>query len=640
MIFSTGKTKTMKSKIGIIPATLLAAITAVGPVPLRASSHMDAPLITLDHAANTTDVYAFVTVRNGVKYLDVALAVYPHQEPGVGPNKYGFDANVLYQLFLANPTTGADLVAYQFQFTDSYKTQNTILQAYTGVVAANGDTAQNFTQNFTVTKVVGNASTVLGTGIVPPNNQGNATPRYNQNNDGSQPARGGVAAATDLDDYTRTAISTLGTSGYRAFAGQRDDAFYGDINAIFDLLSLKSGGNRFDSQGGFNVHLMILEIPLSDIAGGENQTLGVYATTSRRSTTVLTDGAGSAGTTATGPWVQVGRQGNPLFCEAFIAIKDKDLYNRTKPTSDATLFKTYADNPELGVLINALVLKSNVAPTTNRGDLAAIFIPDVIKVDLSTGRARLPGGGLPNTPNADDAGYSRLSIFGGDVLESPVATGHPFRLPGSAIGADPAKFYVPGGWPNGRRIGEDVVDIGVTAIISDLRAIPLTIRSADGIDNVNTNDLTFNKIFPYSATPHNGRNYEHNPRQAVSPLLNFSTRGTIGTGENILIGGFVIRGTAPQRVLVRATGPSLTSFGVTGAISDTIVQIWQGSTMLAENDDWKTTQQAAITATGFSPLNDREGAILMTLPPGAYTTTIRGKNNVTGVGLVEAFLVD
>jgi hypothetical protein len=629
----------MKSKIGLIPATLLAAFTAVGPMPLRASSHMDAPLITRDPAANTTDVYAFVVVRNNQKFLDVALAVYPHEEPGVGPNKYNFDPNVLYQIFLANPTTGADLVAYQFQFADNFKTQNTILQSYTGVVAANGDSAQNFTQTYSVTKVVGSASTALGNGTVPPNNQGVATPKYNKGNDGNQLAKDGVGSAAALDEYTSSAVATL-SSGYRSFAGQRDDAFYGDINAIFDLLALKSGTQRFDSQGGFNVHAIVLEIPLSEIPGGEQQTMGVYATTSRRATTVLTDGSGSAGTAATGNWVQVGRQGNPLFCEAFVALKDKDLYNRTKPTSDSTLFRTYAENPELGVLINALVLKGNVAPTTNRGDLAAIFIPDVIKVDLSTGAARLAGGGPGNAVLADDAGYSRLSIFGGDVLESPVASGHPFRLPGSAIGADATKFYVPGGWPNGRRFGEDVIDIGVTAVISDLRSLPLTIRSAAGIDNVDSNDAIINKVFPYSGTPHNGRNSEHNPKPGISPLLNFATRGNIGTGENILIGGFVIRGNAPQRILVRGTGPSLTAFGVANAVNDTIVQIWQGTTMLAENDDWKTAQQAAITATGFAPLNDREGAILMTLPPGAYTTTIRGKNNATGVGLVEAFLVD
>jgi hypothetical protein len=387
---------------------------------------------------------------------------------------------------------------------------------------------------------------------------------------------------------------------------------------------------------------MILEIPVSDIAGGETQTIGVYATTSRRATTVLTDGAGSAGTTPTGNWVQVARQGNPLFNELFVALKDKDLYSRTKPTSDATLFKTYAESPEVAGLINALVLKANVAPTTARADLVAIFIPDVIKVDLSTQRARLPGGGASNIVLADDAGYSRLSIFGGDVLESPVA-GHPFRLPGSAIGADATKNYVPGGWPNGRRIGEDVVDIGVTAVISDLRTLPLVIRSADGIDNVNSNDMIFNKVFPYSATPHNGHNFDHNPRQVASPLLNISARGVAGTGGNALIGGFIIRGTQPVSVLVRAQGPSLTQFGVTGALPDTTLELYSGSTLIASNDDWKTqtaggATQAAIQATGYAPLADGESAILVTLQPGAYTTFVKGKNGASGVAIVEAFL--
>ena len=631
----------MKTRSGLKFASTLGMIvlaSVAGVLPARASSHMDAPLITLDHAANTTDVYAFVTQRSGVKYLDVALAVFPHEEPGVGPNKYGFDSNVLYQLFLADPATGADRVAYQFQFTDSYKTQATILQSYTGVVAANGDTAQNFTQTYTVTKVSGGVSTVLGTGTVPPNNQGVATPKYNKGDNGLNSAKDGVGDPAMLDDYTRNAVVTLGSSGYRAFAGQRDDAFYGDINSIFDLLTLRSGSSRFDSQSGFNVHFMILEIPVTDITGGANQTIGVYATTSRRATTVLTDGVGSAGTTPTGNWVQVGRQGNPLFCEAFVAIKDKDLYNRTKPTSDATLFKTYSDNPELATLINALVLKSNIAPTTARADLSAIFIPDVIKVDLSTGPARLPGGGLNNAVLADDVGYSRLSIFGGDVLESPTA-GHPFRLPGSAIGADATKSYVPGGWPNGRRIGEDVIDIGVTAVISDLRSIPLTIRSADGIDNVNSNDMIFNKVFPYSATPHNGHNFAHNAQTAASPFVAFSARGQVGVGDGVLISGFVVRGSQSQQVLVRAIGPSLGALGVSNPISDTTLEVYSGGTLVASNDDWKSTQQTAINATGLAPLNDKESAVLLSFPPGIYTMIVRGKNGGVGNGLVEAYLV-
>ncbi len=635
---------TKKRFISAVLATALAFNLGPAGLTLRASSHMDAPLVTLDPAANTTDVYAFVVQRGGQKFLEVALGVYPHEEPGIGPNKYNFDDNVLYQIFLsrgADLATGADSVAYQFKFSTAYKTQDSILQSYVGVVNANGDANQNLTQTYTVTKVVGTTSTVLGTGTVPPNNQGVATPKYNQGGDGNNPARDGAADAAQLDEYTTGAIASL-NGGYRAFAGQREDGFYGDINAIFDLLALRSGaGNSFDSQGGYNMHAIVLEIPLADI-GGDQQVVGVHATTSRRATSVLTDGAGSAGTTSTGAWVQVGRQGNPLFAEAFIAIKDKDLYNRTKPTSDAALFKKYADSPELGALINALVLKGNVAPTTNRADLAAIFIPDLIKVDLSTAGARRAGGGATHPTVPDDAGFSRMSIFGGDVLESPLA-GHPFRLPGSAIGADASKSYVPGGWPNGRRFGDDVVDIGVTAIISDLRALPLVIRSADGIDNVSGNDAVYSKVFPYAGTPHNGRNYSRNVRTPFSPLLNISARGVAGVGANALIGGFVIRGTQPVQVLVRAQGASLAAFGVTGQLADPVLELYRGSTLVQTNDDWRMPAQGgatatAITATGMAPAADSESAMLVTLEPGAYTTIVRGKNGATGVAIVEAFL--
>jgi len=618
------KTRSVSKLAGLL--ALLTAVIAVVPQG-RASSHMDAPLITLDPAANTTDVYSFVTVRNGVKYLEVALGVYPHEEPGVGPNRYNFDDNVLYQLFLSTGsdlTAGKDTVAYQFQFTTTYKNSGTILQSYLGVVNAVDDPNQNLIQTYTVTKVAGGTSTVLGSGKVPPNNQGVATPKYNQGDNGDNVAKDGAADAASLDPYTNQAIATL-SGGYRSFAGQREDGFYGDINAIFDLLSLRAGsGNTFDSQSGYNIHMIVLEIPVTDI-GGDQQVVGVYATTSRRQMTVLNSGAGSANPAVSGNWVQVARQGNPLFCEALVGLKDKDLYSRTKPTDDVALFKKYADTPELAALINAIVFKGQaVAPTSNRTDLVGIFIPDMIKVDLSTNAARTTGG------NQDDAGFSRLSVFGNDVLTSKVQAG----LPGFPVGT------IPGGWPNGRRFGDDVIDIAVSAVLSDLRTNPLTVRSADGIDNVNSNDSIYNKPFPYAGTPHNGRNYAHNPRTAVSPLLNVSTRGMVGTGDSVLIGGFIIRGQTPVKVLVRALGPTLTSFGVSGAVADTTVELYRGSTLVQSNDDWKATQQAAIAATPYAPMNDKESAIIATLNPGAYTVIVRGKNNSTGVGLVDAFLID
>ena len=474
----------------------LAAVAGLLVIPqsARASSHMDAPLIILDDAANTTDVYAFVSQRYGRQYLSTALAVYPHEEPGVGPNKYNFDDDVLYEIRVA---TGKDVAkgrttyAYQFRFNTTYRNRNTILQSYLGVIGSVGDASQNLVQRYTVDKVDSQTgrSVRLGSGIVPPNNQGNATPKYNRNDDGEQPAKDGVADEGDLDPYTAQSIAEL-ENGYLAFAGQRDDGFYADIQAVFDLLKLRGAGKAVDSQGGFNVHTMVLNIPLDEI-GGEQQIVGVYATTSRRRVGIL------AGTNdfGLGSFVQVARQGNPLFNEGLVAIKDKDLYSRTTPELDSILFRKYAVTPELAALINALVFGSNVAPTTNRTDIAGIFIPDLIKVDLSTGPARLAGGGADHPSNPDDQGFSRLGIFGGDTLVSQVQAGF-------------GDGTVPGGWPNGRRFGDDVLDIAVTALISDLRVSPPLVRGPAG-DSVDSNDIAYNKVFPYAATPLNGRTHTH-----------------------------------------------------------------------------------------------------------------------------------
>ncbi|MDD5200510.1 MAG: DUF4331 domain-containing protein [Terrimicrobiaceae bacterium] len=500
----------LNSNLLRISAALL--LSAASVHSSRASSHMDAPLITLDPAANTTDVYAFVQVKNGVKSLVTALGVYPFEEPGIGPNKYNFDDNVLYRI---NVATGADRTAgratftYEFKFTTTFKNTNTILQSYLAVINATGDAGQNLVQTYTVTKIDNHTGvrTALGTGTVPPNNQGIATPLYNQGNNGNNPAKPGVATAAALDAYTAGAVTPL-SSGYVAFAGQRDDGFYGDINSIFDLVNVRTPGK--DSQGGFNIHLMALAIPVSEL-GGDQQIAGVYATTSRLTYQVVTTrntivtnsivkrpGQKPKRTSKTvvstadqsvPSYVQVGRQGNPLFNEVLVSIVDKDLYSRSSPEVDNTVFRKYAEAPELAVLLNANA-------KTGRTDLSGIFIPDVIKVDLSTGACRLAGGGAGNPTNPDDAGFSRLGIFGGDTLTSTVQTGF-------------GGGTVPGGWPNGRRFGDDVVDIAISAVLSDLRTSPPTIVVADGIDGVSANDVAYNKVFPYESTPQNGRNHVH-----------------------------------------------------------------------------------------------------------------------------------
>jgi hypothetical protein len=468
-------------------AAMLASTTS-----LLASSHMDAPLITLDDAANLTDVYAFVGAAPGNgKYLNLAMSVYPFEDPGIGPNKYNFDDRVAYALHVS---TGADVAAgrktfsYVFLFHTVYKTQATILQSYTGVVQNVNDAAQNLTQSYEVLEIDwrpnGNGVTSLGGGIVPPNNQGRATPHYNQAA-GDGPVKGGVATAAQLDTYTAQTITPL-ANGIVAWAGQRDDGFYADVGATFDLLSLRSPGK--DSQKGFNVHTIVCQVPVARI-GGDMQVVGVHASTYRQSVELRTDVMDPI---QYGPFVQVGRQGNPLFCEAFVAIQDKDAYNRLTPETDAARFTGYALQPELAGLLNALVFAPNPIPgiTTNRTDLAGIFVPDLIKCDLSTPPVRLAGGGSSHPTNPDDAGFSRMSVFGGDTVFSALQN-----------------TQVAGGWPNGRRFGDDVYDIGVSAVISDLRVSPPVIRIAG--DNVDANDVAYNKVMPYAAPPQNGRVHSH-----------------------------------------------------------------------------------------------------------------------------------
>jgi hypothetical protein len=483
---------------------LLAAGIAFGPAaPTLASSHMDAPLITLDSAANTTDVYAFLSREKGVDYLTTALAVYPFEEPGIGPNNYRFDDRVRYEMHVSlgdDVPKGKKTITYRYEFNTEFQNLDTIRQAFLGPL--DGDpsiedggffTNQNMRQSYTVTKIDHRTGTetVLGDGIVPPNNQGRVTPFYNQGNDGDRPAKEGVDDRDDLDVYTRSAIAELG-EGYLSFAGQRDDGFYADIQSIFDLeftfgRDAKSKNKTFvgrgpegqikpfDSQGGFNVHTIALNIPMSEL--GDSKMAGVHATTSRQLVTQPSSKSGE--------FLQVGRQGNPLFVEALIALRDKDRYNQSDAEDD-NQFRVYAKDPEgdEGIEISRLLGVTPPIP----GLVEGIFIPDVIKVDLTTGPAR--------TPNDPD--FHRLGFFGGDTLISKAQPG----FDGNGT--------IPGGWPNGRRFGDDVVDVAFIAVGIEAPA-PDPREQSDGpnYDRVDANDITYNDVFPYAATPLNGRNHRH-----------------------------------------------------------------------------------------------------------------------------------
>jgi hypothetical protein len=502
-----------KFQTAVIAGTAIMGTVAVTQ-PGFASSHMDAPLITLDDSANTTDVYAFRSQSEdgGTQYLMTALAVYPFEEPGIGPNNYRFDDRVRYEIHIGlddGVAEGRKDITYRFEFKTRFKRDDTILQAYLGEVEPAAKPGrfgenQNMRQTYKVTKIDHRTGerTILGRGmkdglIVPPNNQGLVTPFYNQDDNGDNPAREGVSSAADLDPYTFDAIAEI-DGGHRVFAGQRDDGFYADIQSIFDLdfsfgRTTGTATKPFDSQGGFNVHTIVLSIPLSEFDGAK--IAGVYATTSRAVPArgrfkdtikdkikdeiqdLFRDDDDDSRNRSPVEFVQVGRQGNPLFAEALVALRDKDRYNQTEPTEDDPLFGQYADDPEVSRLLNV----EPIIP----GLIRSIFIPDVIKVDLTTDAARLSG----------QTGFDRLGFFGGDMLKSEVQD--PFGNGG----------FIPGGWPNGRRFGDDVVDVALIALGAagtlgtDYGSVPF--------DGVSENDITFNTVFPYAATPLNGRVHGH-----------------------------------------------------------------------------------------------------------------------------------
>lgn len=482
----------------LLPVTLAFAAALVGPGDAGhtiASSHSDAPLIKQDPQANLTDVYAFV----GRKYndpsqrvLNVLVSVRPFSDPGDGVIYERFADDALYSIHITDPRTGEPRDRYDFRFssvTGGIKNPGTILSyglgTDAGAITTIGDARQNYTQTYSVIR---NGTQTLGTGLpVPPPNVGvRTTPGYNDAQTGK--AISGATTAEELDPLTRQGIRDL-PNGIAVWAGPREDGFYADTPGIFDLLDSRiiadrdgnpnTGGLGQDGGGtdgfkGYNVLSYGLQIPVESLTASEYTDplfgpgavgVGVYASVSRpRITLRRTDGA----PVNSGPWIQVNRLANPLFNEVLVALRDKDRYNRSNPTND-TVFATYAANPELARLINLVLFGDpggdSPLPLTNPV-LRGVYIPDVIRVNTTTDPVRLPG----------QAGFSRLGVLGSDFAEG-----------GSTSAA--------GGWPNGRRVGDDVVDIALTA---------LSLFTFDLGDNVIANDQVYNQVFPYLATPHAG----------------------------------------------------------------------------------------------------------------------------------------
>jgi hypothetical protein len=437
--------------------TVLAIAWAM--MPGYASSHREAPLTALDPMADNTDVYAWRNADEPDKVTLISNFI-PFQSPDGGPNFYPFDPNVVYEIHVDNNGDAVEDITFQWRFTTEIRNPGTFLYN-TGAVTSLDDPDLNVRQFYRLTRIDGPRRTgtvreLSGRLPVPPPNIGpRSTPDYGNLAGGVQQLVGDI----------------------RVFAGQRDEGFYVDLG-IFDLLGVGSGEVR-DSTAGFNVSSLAIQLPITALTRGStmpagpndpNAVIGVWSTASRFATRTLAPG----GQTHSGALVQVSRLGNPLVNEAVIDLARKDAFNGLEPTGDAVALDRVAD-PEVPKLLDLIFgVQSPAAP---RNDLVTIFLTGI------------PG--LNQPPNVRPAELLRLN-----VAVPPSADPDPMGV----LRGDIA------GFPNGRRVGDDVLDIVLQAAAGATPLTPAFNRRPNNTlgDSVNRNDVPYLSHFPYLGTPHAG----------------------------------------------------------------------------------------------------------------------------------------
>jgi hypothetical protein len=457
------------------------------------SSHREAPEISKDPVADNTDFYAFVSPDQPDKVTLIANFV-PLEEPAGGPNFYEFGDDVLYEIHIVNGTDVQHEITYQFLFQTQTRNPNSFLYN-TGQITAIDSPNWNRPQFYSVTRIDTNGQkTVLGTNLAcPPCNIGpRSTPNYQQ--------------------LAGQAIHKL-PGGGRVFAGQRAEGFYVDLGSIFDLAALRPFQNLHlipspaqpgvNGTEGYNVHSIALQVPKTHLTSdGSNPTnpsdprsvIGAYATASRRKASVL---QGNGQVVETGPWVPVSRLGEPLINEVIIPLGQKDFWNSQDPVGDSQFANFYA-HPELAALLPVLypgVFPNLAAYTKPRADLEAILLTGI------------PSGIIPGFQNS--TGTTQADFLRLNMVIPPSSSPNILGI----LGGDLA------GFPNGRRVFDDIVAVELRAVAGV--TIPLVDPSfkPDAAASV-INDFSppaipkgvrYEKQFPYLGEPFSG--YDSRPHQ-------------------------------------------------------------------------------------------------------------------------------
>jgi hypothetical protein len=497
--------RVFKSYVAALLAVLLAA-----PTPLFAASHREAPITALDQKADITDIYAFVSYDNPDK-VTMLLNVDPFLEPSNGPNYFPFDPNVLYAIRIDNNNDAIEDIVFEIRFQTEIRRPDVFtgfVGAGTGIVAPSnspppvtpgtpivppaitaldgpGSQGLSLRQKYTVTMVKSGVRTVL--------TNSSGQPFF------AVPTNIGPRTMPDYPALARQGIYTL-SNGVKLFAGTVDDPFWIDLGAAFDSLNFRaavSGGalspvqdaaeQNFasDSVSGFNVNTIAIEVPKAMLTRTGNvepatstaATIGVWGTTSRMRLTVR---RAPLPAVDSGSFSQVQRMGNALINELLIGTGFKDRWSMSPPKDDAQFANMLLD-PLLARVFNAAF---------------GINVPAPQRLDLLPLVKYLPPIAAPGTPEGPVADLLRLNTG-----VPPTAQGSRSRL--GLLGGDAA------GYPNGRRVDDDVTDISARAVAGVLNPAFNVFPNNSLGDGVNVNDVPYQGTFPYVAFAQNGRQRRH-----------------------------------------------------------------------------------------------------------------------------------
>ena len=470
-------------------ALATAAAVALPGLGVRASSHREAPFITEMPKVDGTDFYMFRSYepeRSG--YVTLIANYVPLQDPYGGPNYFMMDPNALYEIHVDNDGDAREDITFQFRFQNTLKDtqlnvggkQVSIPLIQAGPVSAGNTAALNVTESYSVDIVHGHRRFGERSAIT---NADTGETEFAKPVDNI-----GAKTIGDYAAYAATHVYNINipecSGAGRMFVGQRKDPFVVNLGEIFDLVNTNPLGSVYgerDSLADKNVTSLILELPASCLTLGSDPVIGAWITASLRQGRLLRsnpnfDKPAKEG----GPWVQVSRLGMPLVNEVVIGLKDKDKFNASKPENDAQ-FADYVTHPTFPALIEVLVPGAPAPTNFPRNDLVTAFLTGV------------PGLNQPTHVTPSEMLRLNTAI-------APTSQGAQNNL--GVIGGDAA------GFPNGRRPGDDVVDIALRVVMGKLCKLNIGCVPADApagdaplTDGAFVNDAMFDNAFPYLKDP-------------------------------------------------------------------------------------------------------------------------------------------